>query len=122
MKRVLVVVAGIIVLALAIMVGGKMSADAMAVVVGVVCGIGASIPTSLLMLLLMRRREEEPEEQPRPMPQMPSIMIVNPGGGAVGPYQQPASQFLPPFNAGAPRQFHVVGADGFDDGPSQRIL
>ena len=122
MKRTLIAVAGIVVIALAILVGGKMSADAMAVVVGVVCGIGASIPTSLFMLLLMRRREEEPEEQPRSMPQMPSIMIVNPGGGTISPYQQPPNQFLPPFNGGAPRQFHVVGSEGFDNGPGQRAL
>jgi hypothetical protein len=36
--------------ALAVVIGNRMSTDAMAVVVGVACGVLASIPTSLLMI------------------------------------------------------------------------
>ena len=69
----------LLILALAILVGRALSPDAMAVVVGVVCGIGASIPTSLLMLYVLSRRETpaQPTQQPAP-PTAPLVMIVNP--------------------------------------------
>lgn len=116
MKRVAIGLAGVFVAVLAIVIGKQMSADAMAVVVGVVCGIGASIPTTLLMLLLVSRRDEA-QEQTKPFSHMPSVMIVNPPGGVVSPYYQPpANQYLPPLTTTGPRQFQVLGSDDYDDG------
>ena len=118
MKKAILVFVGIVVVALVIAVAKQMSPDAMAVIVGIVCGIGASIPTSLLMLMLTRRREPTHLESPQGMPQMPSIMIVNPAAGYGAPFQPPANQYAPPaYGASMPRQFQVVGADSQDDPP-----
>jgi len=78
MKHLLIALLGACVIALAVVIGDRMSADAMAVVVGVVCGIGASIPTSLLMLFLLSRRQEAepPEQAPAQTVQMPHITIT----------------------------------------------
>jgi hypothetical protein len=60
----LIMLIGVIVaLALAVAVGSRMSQDAMAVVVGVVCGIGAAIPTSLLMIWLITRHRDEQHDE-----------------------------------------------------------
>jgi hypothetical protein len=50
------------VVALAILIGTRISTDAMALVVGIVCGIGASIPTSLLMIFLLTRHHDERDD------------------------------------------------------------
>ena len=59
MRRIigLAVVAGGI--TLAIVVGQRMSTDAMAVVIGVVFGVAASIPTSLLIVAATRGRRDQ---------------------------------------------------------------
>ena len=85
MKKVVIVVVAAFVVTLAVMVGKRMSSDAMAVVVGIVCGIGASIPTSLLMIYLVGRRPDRAEETGA-QPPVPSVMIVNPAGGTLQPY------------------------------------
>jgi hypothetical protein len=122
----LAVVAGGVVLA--IIVGQRMSTDAMAVVLGVVFGVAASIPTSLLIVAATRgRRDEvrsyEPRYQapqghePRPQPP-PQIYIVNPGQQPAGaPWLQPGIQAqlpMPPGGYYTPqpqRRYHVVGED-----------
>ncbi len=93
---------------LAVVVGDRLSVDAMAVVVGVVCGVGASIPTSLLIALVMGRRGRREEQQRMGYP---PVVIVNPG--AQGRYGQ-QGPYLPPPGPGwenAPRQFRVVGEE-----------
>ena len=122
----LAVVAGGVVLA--IIVGQRMSTDAMAVVLGVVFGVAASIPTRLLIVAATRgRRDEvrsyEPRYQaphsyePRPQPP-PQIYIVSPGQQPAGaPWLQPGIQAqlpLPPGGYYAPqsqRRYHIVGED-----------
>lgn len=73
---------------MAVVVGQRMSTDAMAVAVGVVFGVAASIPTSLLVVAATRGRRDEgyrpgrdelqrPPQivvvQPQPMPPAPQI-------------------------------------------------
>ena len=119
MKLAAVCLGVLFVVVLAIVVGKQMSADAMAVVVGLVCGIGASIPTSLLMLFLLRGREEQ-AAQHRLSSHIPSVMIVNPPAGIGPQYLQPlGSQYLPPSVGGGPRQFEILGAE---EGDHQRRL
>jgi hypothetical protein len=48
--------------ALAVIVGYRMSAESMAVVVGVVCGVGASVPISAILLLLLQRQRRRMSE------------------------------------------------------------
>jgi hypothetical protein len=97
---------------LGVVVGNRLSVDAMAVVVGVVCGVGASIPTSLLLVLVMGRRERKEEQR---QAGYPPVVIVNPG--AQGGYG-PQGPYLPPPGPGwenAPRQFKVVGEEAEED-------
>ena len=101
---------------LAIIVGRQMTTEAMAVVIGVVCGVLAGIPTSVLLLVALSRRDslrsrEEAAARQAPAGYPPVVVIQ---GGALQP-QLPAMQggYWPAPNA-APlvsRQFHVVGDD-----------
>lgn len=113
-----IVAAGV---ALAVVVGQRMSSDAMAVVIGVVFGVAASIPTSLLVVAATRRAAAPPARpalhDPPPAPP-PQIYIVQPGqtGGQAPWLEQPTSQSLPFPPAGypaiqSPRRFKVVGED-----------
>jgi hypothetical protein len=95
---------------LAIIVGKQMTTEAMAVVIGVVCGVLAGIPTSVLLLVALNRRDSlrSREQAARQAPaNYPPVVVIQ--GGA----QLPAMQggYWPAPNA-APlvsRQFHVVG-------------
>jgi hypothetical protein len=128
-RQIFVALGLVFVVALAIVVGKQMSAEAMAVVVGVVCGVAASIPTSLLLVVVFTRRDrqrlEEVERQARsPMVlggrpyNYPPVVVVQGGSPQSLPSPQagywPASAPGPAFN----RQFHVVGGDDLllDDG------
>lgn len=101
---------------LAIIVGRQMTTEAMAVVIGVVCGVIAGIPTSVLLLVALSRRDatrarEEAAARQAPAAYPPVVVIQ---GGAQQP-QMPAMTggYWPAPNA-APltsRQFHVVGGD-----------
>jgi len=101
---------------LAIIVGKQMTTEAMAVVIGVVCGVAAGIPTSVLMLVALSRRDslrarEEVAARHAPANYPPVVVIQ---GGAQQP-QLPAMQgsYWPAPND-APlvsRQFHVVGGE-----------
>src|SRR5512135_2708118 len=44
--------------AMAVIIGERMSTDAMAIVIGVAVGVAASIPTSLLLVALLRRERK----------------------------------------------------------------
>ncbi len=124
MKRVLGLTVVAAAVALAVVVGQRMSTDAMAVVIGVVFGVAASIPTSLLVVAATRGRREEPRgRRAAPFVQrapQPQIYVVTPGAA---PASQPwlnggqAQQQLPGpppgyFGSQQPvRRFKVVGED-----------
>ncbi len=108
--------------ALALIIGQRMSTDAMAVVIGVAVGVAASVPTSLLLVALLRRQRLDDRNAwradgggagyPAQLPQ-PPVIVVNPGqwpaqNGAQQPYFLPPSQTT--LEAGLPR-LRVVGDD-----------
>jgi hypothetical protein len=107
--------------ALAVIVGNRLSNEAMAVVVGAVCGISASIPVSLALVIAASRnwgREQGPREveydygSHRYAPQPPQILVVSPPPQPPSPYGFPQNQyFLPPGapDIGAPRDFKIIG-------------
>lgn len=106
---------------LAIVVGKRMSAEAMAVVVGVVCGVAASIPTSVLLLLAISRRDRQSQvdrtDETRDRSYPPVVVIQ--GGGPPGlPSGLPGGYWPAAFNGpSAQRDFTVVGGDDLlDDG------
>ncbi|MCP4539590.1 MAG: hypothetical protein GY832_20840 [Chloroflexi bacterium] len=101
---------------LAVVIGNRLSDEALAVLAGAVCGVGAAIPTSLLVVAVSRWRNE-PRAQPtmcpsRPQNSYPPVVVVAPPG-----VQQGANAWntLPPsFNAPAQRHFTVVGGSPAD--------
>jgi|YNPBryBLVA2012_1023415.scaffolds.fasta_scaffold00620_15 hypothetical protein len=93
---------------LAVAVAQRLSDQAMAVLAGAVCGVGASIPTSLLIFWATRRKAET-----RPLPPTgyyPPVVVVQPPAQSSGfnPYTQ---GYLPPLNQAMPRDFTVVGSE-----------
>jgi hypothetical protein len=103
---------------LAAVIGVRMSSEAMAVVIGVIFGVAASIPTSLVIVAVMWRREQRTSygrngsgrragQEALP----PSVVIVNPGGsGPASTYRQPAYLPQPDLQWDhPPRRFRVVG-------------
>ncbi|MCW5850755.1 MAG: hypothetical protein KIT87_11830 [Anaerolineae bacterium] len=113
---------------LGVTVAYRMHSEAMAVVVGVLCGVSASIPVSLLVLYAVRQSQRQagptslsptaPPPKPaqaHPQPQAPQIIVVAPGmpqgqtfpwgyPGLPGPQGQPAP-------TRGPRDFTVIGDD-----------
>lgn len=89
--------------ALAVVVGNRMSAEAMAVVIGVVCGVAASIPMSALILAMSRRTHSTAEGRREPSP--PVVIVTS----------QPPAQVQPTWPAStspaipAPREYRIVG-------------
>ncbi len=117
---------------LAVVIGQRMSTDAMAVVVGVVFGVAASIPTSLLIVAATRGRRDDSRyssagvrsmgPDPRPPAIAPQIYVVSPPmqhpGQTIAPWLTPGGMMpqLPPpqdsyFSADSSRRFKVVGED-----------
>ena len=108
-----ILVAGVV---LAVMVGQRMSTDAMAVAIGVVFGVAASIPTSLLVVAATRSRREEGYRPPRdelrsPPTAPPQIYVVNPGtqpGQVAAPWLGTPDLYASSQPA---RRFKLVGED-----------
>ena len=98
---------------LAVLVGQRLSDQAVAVLTGAVCGVSASIPTSLLVVWVTRKRQEQPPayQQPANPGFYPPVIVVQPPQNAApsNPYQ-PAG-YLPPYAAPSPREFTVVGGE-----------
>ena len=98
---------------LAVVVGSRLSDEALAVLAGAVCGVGAAIPTSLLIVAVSRRRDERRVQPPVPQQGLyPPVVVVAPPGGQQWPNGWNA---LPPSLA-APMQRHftVVGGAPVD--------
>ena len=106
---------------LALVIGNRLSDEALAVLAGAVCGVGAAIPTSLLVVAVSRRRDD-PRVQPAtyqpfsqgPYPQgtYPPVVVVAPPGGQQGTN---AWNVLPPsFGVPTQRHFTVVGGASVD--------
>lgn len=113
MKRVLVILGlGVIAFAitLGVYIGSHLSAEALSVLTGAACGVGAVLPAALVAgLALLRRRERDdmgrmPAVPPSVYP--PVIVVSSP---AVGPPQAPNFP-----TAALPRQFTVIGDDPLD--------
>jgi hypothetical protein len=109
-KKSLVLVVMAFAVALAVVVGNRMSAEAMAVVIGVVCGVTASIPMSALVLALSRRSRNTSEGETA-RPQAP-IVVVTPGAGMVQPMGNQWPPYGQPYTPAAmpqPREYRVIG-------------
>ena len=137
MKYRLVLLLGLVAFAvtLAVVVGQRLSSESMAVIVGVVAGVAASIPTSLIIVWVATRTSQAvrpgPVEMPTPTPQPPRVVVVQPQPAAGPPlsapaygysYGQPAPNaaysmaYPPPFAPPQPQQrtFTVIGEEALE--------
>jgi hypothetical protein len=95
---------------LAVVIGNRLSDEALAVLAGAVCGVGAAIPTSLLIVAVTRRQDagrRQPTMYQQSSPPYPPVVVVTPQNGQRWPgdwsNQPPALE--PPTQ----RHFVVVG-------------
>jgi hypothetical protein len=70
-----------------IVITNRLTDQALAVLAGALCGVGAAIPTSLIIVAITRRREEPTR---REAPQPPAYPYQPPVFMLPQPYQQPA--------------------------------
>lgn len=117
---------------LAYHISNRLSSEALNVVVGLFCGVAASVPVALgLLIALTKRREpaqmdrlEEENDSPQPYyrrrEQLPQFIMMAPPGGQ---YSQMLDQFTNPAGA-----YPAYLNDGFDrqgngfDGREWRII
>jgi hypothetical protein len=113
MRVMTVVVLLAFVITLALLIGTRLSADALAVVVGVACGVVAGIPVSLLVLAALNRRTDSSLSRGT-TPGMsqstsyPPVVVIQ--GGTAAP-----NGFVPPYYPSCveanPRRFHIIGEE-----------
>lgn len=117
MKKIIVPLLLAFGIVLAVIIGQRMSTDAMAVVIVVAVGVAASVPTSLLLVALLRRQSSRSGPStwspPPAYPQLPQppVIVVNPGqwlAQGQQPMPMPPAQMMDSDQ----RQISVVGDDG----------
>lgn len=112
MKNLFVVVLLVFVAGLALVMGSRLSVDAVTVIIGVGCGVLASIPTSILILAVTARRESRLDPMRGQQAYPPVVVVNSPPGNFQSGQGWPA--YNPALLAPAPphsRQFHVIGQD-----------
>jgi hypothetical protein len=97
---------------LAVIIGNRLSDEALAVLAGAVCGVGAAIPTSLLIIAIARRRDTPSQDQPSMYPPQqgvyPPVIVVAPPGVQQQPFNWNGG-YPPSLAPPTQRQFTVVG-------------
>ena len=115
------------VITLAVVVGQRLSSEAMAVLLGVIAGVAASIPTSLIVVWLATRTQQQPArsaEVRRNKSQSPErvVIVTQPQARTLQEQQTwmpPVYSPQPPFapHTQQPRHFTIIGgSDNSDDG------
>jgi hypothetical protein len=112
MKRLLFVMGVCFSVTLAIVFGTRVSADALAVIIGVVLGVLSGVPTALLFAYAITRRQANQNGQ-TPMSYQPPVIVVNGNERATGSAHPPSTPLLPPPTQG--RQWTVIGDSDTDD-------
>jgi hypothetical protein len=107
------------VVTLALIVGSRLSDEALGVLAGAVCGVGAAIPTSLIIVAVTRRRDASGTSWGKDAPtsqqaSYPPVVVISPQGGQ----QQPSGWdgYPPSLSAPTQRTFTVVGEPSADRG------
>lgn len=115
MKTFLTIVIAVAVATLVGMVAYRLSSDALAIIVGVVLGLAALVPTLVMVAILLRRGQTDTEPKPMYQPQPPVIVVS--GGYPAAMTQQPQQAALPDPShalipappAQPPRKFRMMG-------------
>ena len=96
--------------AMAVMVSNRISAESLAMLVGIACGICATIPVSLLALWLARRPSGGDGDSHVAQRPYPPVVVVAPGAERRGSMSS-AYYPSPALPSGPPRQFTIVGEE-----------
>ncbi len=90
---------------LALVIGNRLSDEALAVLAGAACGVGAAIPTSLLIVAITQRpHKQSSADHPHAYP--PVVVIAPPGSGQqTDAWNHVPPSMIPPME----RNFSVVG-------------
>lgn len=117
MRRVIALAIIAFTITLGIVVGNRMSSEAMAVVVGIVCGVLASVPTSIMLLILVRRLTSESSQRSQARQQQyPPVVVINPNAGQGNRSNDPWYDASGSQPAGyLPREFKIVGEPEEED-------
>ncbi|MBN1259152.1 MAG: hypothetical protein JXB35_00585 [Anaerolineae bacterium] len=106
---------GLFVVVVAVVVGQRLSRDALAMLVGLACGAALLAPTVVFAVWMWRRQEERLEEQRRSQSQpssTPPIIVVTPpalpGYGVQRPDWETTGRQLP---VAQQREFTIVGGE-----------
>jgi len=94
----------------AIVVGIRLEQAALTALVGVVCGVGASVPTSLLIVALLQRRDGKRYRRHQRFASQPPVVVVTPQSI---PQTQRQDGWSGEFSYPVPtrRRFSVIGED-----------
>ena len=128
MRTVLGITAALFVIALAAIVGSRLSDEALAVVIGAICGISATIPVSIALVVAVNQGNCHIDPAPAQdlwyqrqpaasMPQLPAtqVVIIVPGENTHGRgdyWRSVAAQYLlngRPAGPDTPREFKIIG-------------
>ena len=114
MRLIIAIILGAAVATFTGVVAYRLSSDALAMIIGVILGLAALLPTVLLAAVILRRKQDDEEPRPMYQPQPPVIVV---GGGFPSqllPQQHPGQHdpsqaMIPAPPAERPRQFRMMG-------------
>ncbi len=113
MKHAIVIILAAAAAALVGVVAYRLSVDALALIVGILLGIIALVPTVIVGGLLLRRSLEKREDERRGgFPQAPVVVVSGGYPQAMMPQPQPQTQAPPALMSHTPtpqRQYHILG-------------
>jgi hypothetical protein len=115
MKRFTYIMCGLFFTGLAVTVALRMTTDAMAVIVGIILGMVATVPTTLVLLFMIRQRDSQQQQMDfrQQYGHYPPVVVVNSPPNQ-GSYTNGMTNFTNPHSLPAPmseRSFKVVGQE-----------
>ncbi len=113
MRKFLFVAGVAFAISLAVVVGFRISPDAMAVIIGIICGVLASIPTTAILLWVLRQRDRQMEAQLGPMRagHYPPVVVVNGQGTNGNGYMTGPPALTAKTTPPGVRDFKVIGQE-----------
>jgi hypothetical protein len=117
MRNTVLVLGSVFAIALAAVVGNRLSNDAMAVVVGAFCGLVASVPFTIALVIALKQnwgQAPAPRDEYGGYSRQPPVVVIAPPQQMAAPYASGSSPLYLPPNVpapGAPREFKIIGEE-----------